>query len=244
MRQADDDRDFEDRIDRPWSAIEAGQLLEPHGIETDRSRCDHVTECEHHRRDKDGCEQQRFEPAASRQVRAHHQERKDAAERDRDEQHSAGDDERVLQRRPEVTVFENEPVTRDTEGPVGIEERCVQETLDHDKRQRQQHRHRQHRDHNPAEGRAQAAPSAVGQGRHFARAVRRQDARNIVRALSQHACFPAPCAAHARSFRKVRRLRRAAGLALDWLLPLLQEFEALGLVEIDQQTRADGDRLE
>ena len=52
--------------------------------------------------------------------------------------------------------------------------------------------------------------------------------------------------------RLVRRMREVSGgppvqtdvrLALDRLLPLLEELEPLGLVEIDQQTGADRDRL-
>jgi hypothetical protein len=46
-----------------------------------------------------------------------------------------------------------------------------------------------------------------------------------------------------RAFQR-RRHPISRGLALDRLLPLLEEFKPLGLVEIDQQAGADRDRLE
>ena len=151
MREADDDRDRENRVHAPWRFGGAEQFLPPDRIEADRTGRDHIAECEHHRRNEYGGEQQRFEPAAAGQVGAHHQERENAAERDRDEQHPGRDDERVLQRGPEVGVAENEFEAGKTERAFGVEERRVQHALEQNEAERQRHRDGQHRDDEPAQ---------------------------------------------------------------------------------------------
>jgi len=163
VREADDHRDREDRIDVPRHALRAEQFLEPHRVEADRAGRDHVAEREHHRRHEHGREQQRFEPAAAGQVGAHHQECEDAAERDRDEQHPAGDDERVLHGRPEVGVAEDETEAFDAERLAGVEERRGQQALEQDEAERQRDRDGQHRDDDPAQHAGERLQAACGQ---------------------------------------------------------------------------------
>src|SRR5207249_1370248 len=110
---------------------------------------DDVSEGDHHRRQEDGHEQRRLQPAAAGKVGAHDQEREECSERDRDGRHPRGDDEGAPERAVEVGVDEHELIRGKRQLRAGLEERTVEKALveDDDERsedggsRQQHHRH-------------------------------------------------------------------------------------------------------
>jgi hypothetical protein len=128
----------------------AEQLVHPGRVEAHRSHRHHVAEAHHHRRHEDRHQQQRRDPAAARQVGAHHQEGQHAAQRHRDRGQAGGQQHAVLEGQPEVGVVEDEAEGVQPEHLVGHEERRRQDALVEDQEQRQEDRQAGQHDHDGA----------------------------------------------------------------------------------------------
>src|ERR1700682_493141 len=82
------------------------------------------------------------------------------AERQRDQHHARGDDDRIEKRRPKIRVFENETVSIEAQMLRRIEKRRVEKALPEDQRQRC-------KDHQRRDGYHGAARKAEAAGCHF-----------------------------------------------------------------------------
>ncbi len=143
--QAGDDRNAGQRIDVPRNVAE--EVLGPQRIESDRPHGHDVAESEHHRRDEHRHEHQHLDDALAGQIGAGQEERERCAERQRDEHHPRGDDDRIEKRVPEVGVVEDEPIGVEAEVARRVEKRGVEEALPEDQRQRRENDDRRNGHH-------------------------------------------------------------------------------------------------
>src|SRR5262249_17646026 len=124
----------------------AGGLVERGGEDPDRSRRDHVSECEHHRGEKDRDQHHRFEHPSARQIGSYEQKGEDAAERHRDQRHPHRDQSSRSKGPVEVRIGKDKRKRRGRGLRRGLEKRRTQNALVENDPQRQQHRRRRDQD--------------------------------------------------------------------------------------------------
>ena len=124
----------------------ADQRLRPERKESNRADGNDVAESQYNRREEDRHEQPGLEKFLSRQIGAHKQKRQQTAERNRDQCHAEGNQQRGAEGGVKTGISENVTIGAEAQGGRRAKESFAKKTLVNDEPQRSED-HQAYADH-------------------------------------------------------------------------------------------------